>query len=55
VEETFGWVKTIGGLRRARYVGRWKIGQQTLVVGAACNLLRLARLGLQGPSPAAYA
>jgi transposase len=55
VEEIFGWAKIIGGLRRARHVGRWKIGQQTLVVGAAYNLLRLARLGLQGPSPAAYA
>jgi len=44
VEEIFGWAKTIGGLRRARHVGRWKIGQQALVVGAAYNLLRLARL-----------
>jgi len=44
VEEIFGWAKTIGGLRRARHVGRWKIGQQALVVGAAYNLLRMARL-----------
>lgn len=44
VEEIFGWAKTIGGLRRARHVGRWKIGQQALLVGAAYNLLRLARL-----------
>ncbi len=44
VEEIFGWAKTIGGLRRARHVGRWKIGQQALVVGTAYNLLRLARL-----------
>jgi len=41
VEEIFGWAKTIGGLRRARHVGQWKIGQQALVVGAAYNLLRL--------------
>jgi transposase len=44
VEEIFGWAKTIGGLRRARHVGRWKIGQQALLAGAAYNLLRLARL-----------
>jgi transposase len=45
VEETFGWTKTIGGLRRSRHVGRWKIGQQALIVNAAYNLLRMARLG----------
>jgi transposase len=44
VEEIFGWAKTVGGMRRARHVGRWKIGQQALLVGAAYNLLRLARL-----------
>ena len=44
VEETFGWTKTIGRLRRSRHVGRWKIGQQALIVNAAYNLLRMARL-----------
>jgi transposase len=44
VEEIPGWTKTIGGHRRSRHVGRWKIYQQTLVVHAAYNLLRLARL-----------
>ena len=43
-EEIFGWCKTIGGLARARFVGRWKIKQQTEVTGAAYNLLRMARL-----------
>ena len=52
VEEIFGWAKTIGGLRRARHVGRWKIGQQALVVGAAYNLLRLARLAPSCGAPA---
>jgi hypothetical protein len=46
-EEIFGWAKTIGGLRRSRHVGRWKIEQQALVVGAAYNLLRLSRLRSQ--------
>jgi transposase len=34
VEESIGWSKTIGGLRRSRHVGRWKIGQQALIVYA---------------------
>lgn len=51
VEEIFGWAKTIGGARRARHVGRWKIGQQALLVGTAYNLLRLARMTLRGASP----
>jgi len=44
VEEIFGWLKTVGGLARARVVGRWKIAQEMLMTGAAYNLLRLARL-----------
>lgn len=46
-EEIYGWTKEIGGLRRARHRERWKIGQQGLVVCAAYNLLRLARLRTQ--------
>jgi len=48
IEEIFGWAKQIGGLRRSRHVGRWKLTQTALIVGAAYNLLRLARLQ---PSP----
>lgn len=44
VEEIIGWCKTIGGLGRARFVGRWKIKLQATLTGAAYNLLRLARL-----------
>lgn len=44
VEEIIGWCKTVGGLRRTRFVGRWKIALQALTAGAAYNLLRLARL-----------
>lgn len=43
VEEIIGWGKTIGGLRRSRHVGGWKILRQALVVGAAYNLFRLTR------------
>jgi transposase len=44
VEEIFGWLKSVGGFARARFVGRWKIELQMFVVAAAYNLLRLARL-----------
>lgn len=44
IEELFGWSKTIGGLRRAGFIGRWKIRLQAEITAAAYNLLRLARL-----------
>jgi len=44
VEEIIGWMKTTGGLSRARFVGRWKIEQQMLIGASAYNLLRIARL-----------
>lgn len=44
VEEIFGWMKTVGGLARTRFVGRWKIKLEMLATGAAYNLLRLMRL-----------
>ena len=44
IEEIFGWCKTIGGLARSRFVGRWKLKQQGEVAAAAYNLLRMARL-----------
>jgi transposase len=48
VEEIFGWLKSVAGLARARLVGRWKIGQEMLISGAAYNLLRMARLEAVG-------
>jgi transposase len=44
VEEIIGWCKSVGGLARSRFVGRWKLKQQSEVTGAAYNLLRMARL-----------
>lgn len=44
VEEIIGWCKKVGGLARARFVGRWKIKQQAEITAAAYNLLRLAKL-----------
>jgi transposase len=46
VEEIFGWVKTIGGLRRSRYRGRERTQAWGYFVASTYNLLRLARLEL---------
>jgi hypothetical protein len=44
VKETFGWMKTIGGLRRTRYRGRQRVQMHAYLVAASYNLLRIARL-----------
>jgi transposase len=44
VEECFGWGKTIAGLDRSRWVGRWKLQQYFDVAASAYNLLRLTKL-----------
>jgi len=44
VEEIFGWMKTIGGFRRTRYRGKERTRLASYLVGAAYNLLRMARL-----------
>ena len=44
VEEIFGWGKTVGPLRRARFVGLAKVKAQTLFTFAAYNLTRMATI-----------
>jgi IS5 family transposase len=44
VEEIFGWMKTVGGLRRTRYRGLERTGLVGYLVATAYNLVRLARL-----------
>ena len=44
IEEVFGWMKTIGGFRRTRHRGRARTQLSAYLVGAAYNLLRMARL-----------
>ena len=44
IEEIFGWMKTIGGLRKTRFVGQAKTQMAAYLIGAAYNLLRMARL-----------
>lgn len=46
IEEIFGWMKTVGGLRKSRYIGQAKTQLAAYMVGAAYNLLRMARLPL---------
>ena len=48
VEESFGWMKTVGGLRRTRYRGLVRTQLHAYLVAAAYNLLRIARLS---PAP----
>jgi transposase len=49
IEEVFGWMKTIGGLRKTRYRGRERVQMHAYLVAAAYNLIRIARLA---PAPA---
>jgi len=44
VEEIFGWLKTIGGLRKTRFRGVARTQHAAYLVGAAYNLLRISRL-----------
>lgn len=46
VEEIFGWIKTVGGLRRSRYRGIERTQAWGYFVAGTYNLLRLARLNL---------
>ena len=48
IEEAFGWMKTVGGLRQTRYRGRERVQMHAYLVAAAYNLLRIARLA---PAP----
>ena len=44
VEEVFGWMKTIGGLRRTRFKGLRRTQLAGTIVAAAYNMLRICRL-----------
>ncbi len=44
VEEVFGWMKTVGGLRRSRYRGVERTGLAGYLVATAYNLVRMANL-----------
>lgn len=44
VEEIFGWCKEIGGLRRTKHRGLARVGLNAVLVVAAYNLVRMAKL-----------
>ena len=44
IEAVFGWLESVGGLRRTRYRGRRRTQLAAYFVGAAYNLLRIAKL-----------
>ena len=44
VEEVFGWMKTVGGLRRTRYRGVDRTGLAGYLVATAYTLVRMAKL-----------
>jgi transposase len=41
IEEGFGWMKTIGGLRKTRHRGTARVGWQFTLTAAAYNLVRI--------------
>ncbi len=51
IEEIFGWLKTVGGLRKSRFCGAERLEQQAHFAVAAYNLLRITRLTTR-PAPA---
>ena len=44
IEEGIGWIKTVAGLARSRWVGRWKLRQMAELAAAAYNLVRMRKL-----------
>jgi len=46
IEECFGWLKTIGGLRKSRFVGREKLEFHFVLGAAVYNVVRMRNLGV---------
>lgn len=44
IEQIFGWLKTVGGLRKSRYRGRERTELYATMAAAAYNILRVATL-----------
>jgi len=44
IEEIFGWLKTVGGLRKTRFIGIERTQLYAYFAASAYNLLRMARL-----------
>lgn len=44
IEKVFGWMKQIGGIRKTKLRGLWRVGWQFLMTAAAFNIWRLPKL-----------
>ena len=44
IEEAFGWIKTVGGLRKTRHCGTTRVGWQFVLTAAAYDLVRIPKL-----------
>jgi IS5 family transposase len=44
VEQVFGWLKTVAGLRKVRWRGCEKVGWMVTLAAAAYNLVRMRNL-----------
>jgi hypothetical protein len=44
IEESFGWVKTVGGMAQTVHRGLDRVRAQFTMTMAACNLARLPKL-----------
>jgi transposase len=51
IEEGFGWIKTIGGLAKTRFIGRAKTAFSFTFAAAAYNLIRIPKLIASEASP----
>lgn len=47
IEEIFGWVKTVGGGRKLRYIGQARNAAWAFLTAAAYNLVRMGKLSAQ--------
>jgi hypothetical protein len=47
IEEPFGWIKTIGGGRKLRYIGRYRNRAWFKITAAVYNLIRITALDAQ--------
>jgi len=47
VEESFGWMKTVGGLRKLRHRGERKVRAIFTFTASVFNLVRLRNLGAE--------
>ena len=52
IEERFGWMKVVGGLRRTMYRGEDKVAAWGSFIGTACNLVLMSRLAHAPPGSA---